>query len=161
MDIKLDQILFQIINFGVVVGAVTYFLYKPVGKILDERALKVSHAQKAADESLSERQQIESLKKKAKSEAEKEAAAIIEKAKAQADELIKTMKSDAKTQLAEDRKRIEDLWAQEHTSVLNSIESKFSTTVTTVAAKLIGESVDQKKHEKLISEGLKQLSSSM
>jgi len=38
MDIQLPQIIFQIVNFGVVVGALTYLLYKPVKKMLDERS---------------------------------------------------------------------------------------------------------------------------
>ena len=42
MDIQLPQIIFQLVNFGVVFGAIVYLLYKPTQKILDERAKRVA-----------------------------------------------------------------------------------------------------------------------
>ena len=42
MDIQLPQIIYQLVNFGVVFGAVTYLLYKPVQKILDERSKRIA-----------------------------------------------------------------------------------------------------------------------
>jgi len=84
MDIKLNLILFQVVNFGVVFGALVYFLYKPVVKLLDARAKKTADAEKAAAETLKEREETEVIKTKTKAQAEKEAAKLLEKTKEQA-----------------------------------------------------------------------------
>jgi F0F1-type ATP synthase membrane subunit b/b' len=55
MEINFLQILFQAINFGVVFGAITFLLYKPVMKMLDERAKKIAEGQSAAEKSIRER----------------------------------------------------------------------------------------------------------
>jgi flagellar motility protein MotE (MotC chaperone) len=62
MEIQLAQIIFQILNFGVVLAALTYFVYKPVVKLLDERKAKIAQAAKSADEIQKEKEQLEETK---------------------------------------------------------------------------------------------------
>ncbi len=109
MDIQLSVIIFQIINFGVVLVALWFLLYKPVLKIFEERAKRVEEGQKAAAKALAHQEKIEQLKaktelelkeqsasilKKATQEAKEQQAEILAKAKAEAEQLIEKMRAD-------------------------------------------------------------------
>ncbi|MBI5151868.1 MAG: ATP synthase F0 subunit B [Candidatus Pacebacteria bacterium] len=161
MDIKLDQILFQIVNFGVVFGALTYFLYKPVVKMLDERAKKVVDAEKASNEALREREEAETLKSKTKSQAEKEAGKYLEKAKEQAATYKKELMQEAKDEVKAERDKAMKAWETEKASMAREMQKEFTLGVYTVAEKLLGKAVDKKAHADLIDKSLKELAKAL
>lgn len=157
MDIQLSQIIFQIINFGVVVGALTYFLYRPILKILRDRSEKIEAAQKQAQKTLEEKEQIDAFKKKAKSDAEKQASDIIAEARESAEEqrkqLLSKAKSDAKAEIA----KLKEQWEEEKTKMARSMQQDFSDAVMAVAEKVMGSVLDKKAHQKLIDQEIKNL----
>jgi F-type H+-transporting ATPase subunit b len=156
MDIQLPQIIFQVVNFGVVAVALTYLLYKPVKKMLDERSAKVEEAQKAAELTLAEKRQVDEMKKKAQKESEKDAAKLLEEAEKSAmayrSEQMKKVKEDALKEVAKMKQIAEsDIQAQaEH------IKKEFNTAVLSTVEKIVG-SLDKKAQEKLIDAELQQL----
>jgi len=83
IDVKL--IIIQIINFVVLAGLLTYFLYKPVLKILAEREEKISQGIKDAEEAA-----------KAKASALDEKQAVLSKAQLEAQEIDTRAKEFAK-----------------------------------------------------------------
>ncbi len=157
MEIKLDQIIFQIINFGVVFGALTYFLYKPVTKLLEERAQKVAEAEKAAAHTLHEKDEIESLKNKTKSQAEKEAAKFLEKAKEQAAQLKKELEKQAKDEIRAEKEKAMKALDADKASMTREMQKEFAQAVYVVTEKLLGKAVDKKAHADLIDKSLKEL----
>lgn len=157
MDIKLDQILFQVVNFGVVFGALTYFLYKPVTKMLEERAQKVAAAEKAAEETMRERGEIDKIKGKTQLQAEKEAAKLIEKAKEQAAELKKELTQKAKEEVKAEREKALKAWTEEKAGLVRNMKQEFSQAAFAVAEKLIGKAIDKKGHAELIDTSIKEL----
>ena len=144
MDIQLPQLIFQLINFAVVAGALTYLLYKPVRKMLEERSARIEEAQKAAEATLAEKKQIDEMKKKALIEAEKQAAAILEEAKQGAKKVEKDLREKAiKTvegEVARQRKQLTD----ERDSMVKELRSQFVKEVSAMTEKVLGEAVDQK-----------------
>lgn len=152
MEIQLPQILFQIVNFSVVVGALTYLLFKPVQKILDERSNKIAEAQKAAQAVLEEKDAIETLKKQSKRDAEKAAAAILDEAKKDADvrsqELIQKTQEHGKAQLT----KLQAEWQNEKKEMVKELKAQFTDAVIATSAKVLGEKLDSKAHSKLIDQ---------
>ena len=161
MDIRLDQILFQLINFGVVFGALVYFLYKPVTKMLDERAQKVAAAEKAADETMRERSEAEAVKAKTKTLAEKEASKFLEAAKEQASALKKELSAQAKAEAKTEKDRAMKNWDDEKAAMVREMQKSFANGVYDVAEKLLGKAVDKKGHAELIDKGIKDLAKAM
>ncbi len=161
MDIKLDQILFQIVNFGVVFGAIVFLVYKPVMKVLDERAKKIHDADKAAEESLKEKDAIEELKKKEKIRAEKETAKMMEKAREQAAELKKELAEKARSEIKLDKEKAMKSWELEKKAESAAMRKEFSDAVYAVTEKVLGKAVDKKTHASLIDKGLKELAQTM
>ena len=66
MNIVFPQILFQIINFSIVMGALWYLLYEPVMKIFSERAKRIEEGQLAAQEAIAQQEKIDELKENTK-----------------------------------------------------------------------------------------------
>ena len=67
IDVRL--IIIQVFNFGILMAVLTYFLYKPVLKMLNEREAKIAQGIKDAEEAA-----------KVRGEATEEKKAILEKA---------------------------------------------------------------------------------
>ena len=158
MEIHLSQIIFQAINFGVVLGALTFLLYKPILKTLQNRSKKIEESQKAADEILNEKEQIEKIKKDTLSKAKKDAALLVEKAVDQAEEkkveLMKKAKTEVKTYLEAEKAK----WDSEKKSLLKNMEKDFSQAVFSVMDKVMGKNIiDAKGHAKLIDQSIKEV----
>ena len=104
MEINVYQILFQIFNFGVVMYLLNRVLYKPVMKLLDDRAKKINEGMSQAEKNLKAGEEIEKTKKAELAKARKEANALIATAEAdarrKADEIIKKAHDKAKEDVA-------------------------------------------------------------
>lgn len=157
MEINGLQILFQLINFGVVFGAVTYLLYKPVIKMLDERAKKVQEGQLAAAASLKEKDEIESMKKKAKTASEREAAKEFEKAESDAKELKSKLTKEAREEIKDWKEKEMKKWAIEKEGMKKDMEKQVSDMALAIASKVLGTTVDKKAHASLITSSIKEL----
>jgi len=157
MDIQLTQILFQLINFGVVVGALTYLLYKPVLKIFDERASKIAEGQKAAQEAIKNNEELEKVKTKMENDLKKERAKVLtqaqEEAKKKANDILSTARKEAK----KEHEKLVSGWEKEKTQLLKEAKSEMTDAVIAVSAKVIGETLNVKAQEKLIDAELESI----
>ncbi len=157
MEINVLQIIFQLINFGVVFGALTYFLTKPVTKMLDDRRTKIDEANRAAEESLREREQVDAMKKKAKVQADKDAAAVIDAAKSEAKDLKSKLSKDAKEEVNAQRAKDMAKIDAEIKGKQEDAEKEVLKLSVAIASKVIGKEVDDKTHKSLISQSIKDL----
>ncbi len=152
MEIQLPQILFQIINFGVVVGGLSFLLYRPIIKILDERAKRIEEGQQAAQKAIAEQTNIDELKKQVKQKADKEAAKILEEAtKAAADKKSKLL-AQAKEEALAEVERLRTAWNDEKRGSLQSMKSQFADAVIAAAERVVGESLSSKNQAALIDD---------
>lgn len=152
MDIQLPQILFQIINFGVVLGALTYLLYKPILKVLDERAKRIEEGQKAAQKAIADQENIEETKKQIRQKAEKEAAKLMDEASKTADQKKTQLAAKAKEEALKEVERLRDAWTDEKRKSLQDMKQAFAEAVITASEKVVGESLNAKLQSKLIDD---------
>ena len=107
MEIDIKQVLLQLLNFGILVALFSKFAFKPILKILDARAKKITDGQLAAEKSLKEAAQLEKKQADRLAQASKEAAAIIADAKSESKklglELIAEAKAVAATELVKQK----------------------------------------------------------
>lgn len=123
LGIQPTQLLFQIINFGILFVLLTKFLYKPILKMLDERKKKIEQGLKDAEKAKKELEQGElkrqDIVKKAKDEAKgileeakKEGktveAEIVKKAHEEAGVIVEKARKDAQRENEELKKKLED-----------------------------------------------------
>ena len=161
MDIQLPQLLFQIVNFSVVFGALVYLLYKPLMKILDERAERVSQSLKEAELATQEKEKLQALKTKTKREAEKEAAEILEEAKKIASKRKQELTAETKETLAKEMQKAHSRWQAEKKQMTATMKKQLIESVIQVSGLVIGKKLDKKTNEKLITQGLEEVLQSL
>ena len=109
-------IVIQIINFVVLAGALTYFLYKPVLGMLATREEKIAQGIKDAESAANAKAEADSEKKVILTEANKEAEAVGSRAKTHADEkgveIVAEANDKAASIIASAQAKSEDLKVQ-------------------------------------------------
>ncbi len=132
-------IFIQILNFGLLVLVLTYFLYKPILKILNERQAKIAKGIKDAEEAEVIRRQAEEERNTIIGEANKEAGVIVLRARGHAKEKAEQIISEAGMQaekiIAEASMRGDELKAR----ALNEAESEISKLSILMAEKVLKE----------------------
>ncbi|MDZ7586930.1 MAG: F0F1 ATP synthase subunit B [Patescibacteria group bacterium] len=96
MSIHWYQLLFQIINFGILIWVLKKFLYQPIITLINQRNKKIEDSIKAAEAILKEKATIEAIKKQAIQTAEKETVKIIEAARKESDKIAKQILESAR-----------------------------------------------------------------
>lgn len=111
MEIRWAQILFQVLNFGIIFFVLNRFVYKPVLKMLDERAGKIKDGLQAAEKNLQIQDELEEKQKLAEVTSRNDAQKIVADAKKEAKELLRKAEEQAKVEakkvLAKEREAFE------------------------------------------------------
>lgn len=109
-------ILIQIINFGILMAALVYFLYNPILNLLRDREEKIVQGIKDAEAAASAKASADAEKKVILTDAHAEAVAVNARAKSAADTtagtIVATAEAKAATVLAEAKAKAEQVAAQ-------------------------------------------------
>jgi len=156
LGLNTTWLLAQIVNFGLLLFVLWRFAYKPVLKMLDDRKQKIqasldyaeqvkrdaANQQKEFEKKLDEtRREIQAASAAASQAGEKEREVILAQARDEARKLVE----QAKSQIDYERKQmLSDL--REEVVRLSMLTSQ----------KVIGQSLDEKAHHRLVDEFLKQ-----
>lgn len=151
MDIQLPQILFQIINFSVVLGALTLLLYKPILKLLADRAKRIEEGQKAANEAMVKQEELVALEIATKKKLESESAKILEKVTKEAQVEQQAMLAQAKAKAQAELDGLHDKWLAEKAQLMREMQSDLVATIVATSAKVIEKEIKPKDHEALIT----------
>lgn len=99
IDVKL--IVIQIVNFGLLLAVLSYFLYKPVLKMLADREAKIKQGIADAEQAALAKSEAEKEKQVVLTDAHKEAGNVVERATTSADEKASSILSGAQLKAAE------------------------------------------------------------
>lgn len=128
------------------------FLFKPVNKMLDERAAQIEGAYKEAEDTKSEAQSIKTEYEQRLMGAREEADVIIktavETASMRSDSIVGEANEQARRILEKSQKRIE----QEKAAAVNEAKRDVASMAVDVAEKLIGKRLTDSEDDKLITD---------
>jgi F-type H+-transporting ATPase subunit b len=149
-------LLAQVVNFLVLIWLLKRFLYKPVLKVLEERKKQIETSVLKAEEINLRLTEIDSKQNQILKSAHLQASKIIEDAKINAREISEKMITDTKIE-AENI----ILTAAKQAQIENEVAKKrlkndISALVVKAVSALTGKILDQKDHQKLILESLKE-----
>lgn len=157
MEIRWYQLVFQAVNFGVLIFVLNRWLYRPILKIVEARNRKIEDSLKAAEESLREKAKSAELKKQAAVEARIEAVKIVEAAKHEADSAGKQILSRAQTEAeaAVEKKMVllNDRLEQEE----KRLQDKISSLVITTTRQVLRSSLSKEEQKRIIDRQIKEL----
>ena len=156
LGINLPLLVAFIINFIVLFFLLRLFLFKPVLKILDERAKRAKEGMELAEATKKEYEQAKVEVQKQIDKGRQEAQAIIAQTMQTGERLKEESRQEAtrQAQLIVDRTRAE--LEVERDKIVDNLRKEFVDISISAAEKVIKETLDKEKHRKLIEETLKE-----
>jgi F-type H+-transporting ATPase subunit b len=156
LGINLGALIAFLISFVILLILLRVFLYKPVTKMLDERAAKIKESMEQAEHIKEESARAEETVKSQIETGRKEGQAIV----AQASQIGEKVKEEAR---AEARREAEVLIAKARVEIererqegFDQLRQEFVGLAIQAAEKVINQSLDKKAHQRLIEEVLEE-----
>ena len=156
LGINLPLLVVFVVNFIILLVMLRLFLYKPVMKVLDERAKRAREAIELAEATKKEYDQAKDEVQKQIEKGRQEAQAIIGQAMQVAERLKEESRQEAtkQGQVIVDRARSE--LEAERDKMVGDLRREFVAISIAAAEKVIKETLDREKHRKLIEETLQE-----
>ena len=156
LGVNLPLLVVFIVNFIVLFVLLRLFLYKPVMKMLDERAKRTKDAMELAEVTRKEFEQAKVEVQKQIEKGRQEGQAIISQAMQVGERLKEESRQEAQkqAQVIVDRTRSE--LEAEREKIVGDLRREFVDIAISAAEKVIKETLDKEKHRKLIEETLQE-----
>ena len=156
LGINLSLLVVFIVNFIILLVLLRLFLYKPVMKVLDERAERTKEAMELAEATKQEFEQAKGEVQKQIEKGRQEGQAIIAQALQTGERLKEESRAEAtkQAQVIIDRTRSE--LEAERDKIVGDLRREFVNISIAAAEKVIKETLDREKHRKLIEETLQE-----
>ena len=156
LGINLPLLVVFIINFILLFVLLRIFLYKPVLKMLDERAQRTKEGMELAEATKKEYEQAKGEVQKQIEKGRQETQAII----AQAMQVGERLKEESRQEAAKQAQTIIDRTRTEleteRDKIVEDLRREFVDISIAAAEKVIKETLDREKHRKLIEETLRE-----
>ncbi|MCG2692247.1 F0F1 ATP synthase subunit B [Microgenomates group bacterium] len=157
MSIQWYQLLFQIINFGILILVLKKFLYQPIITIINQRNKKIEDSIKAAEANLKEKAKIEAIKKQAVIEAEKEAVLIVEAARKESDKTGKQILLAARVEAEAEVDKKLKLLTEKLTEQESQITGRITDLVIKATRSVLSNSLSANQQKAIINSEIKKL----
>lgn len=145
-------LLAQIVNFLIVFGTATVLLWRPAGRMLDNRAAKIQKGLEDAAAAARARQNAEAEADKILAEARGERQKVLEEARQQGEEVKKGIEGEARQSAEKIRSDAQAEAVTARDAELADLRDQVLQISSAVAGRILGESIDAKKNSKLVSD---------
>jgi F-type H+-transporting ATPase subunit b len=156
LGINLPLLVVFIINFIVLFVLLRLFLYKPVMKMLDERAQRTKEGMELAEATKKEYEQAKGEVQKQIEKGRQEAQTIITQAMQVGERLKEESRQEATKQAQTIIDRTRSELEAERDKIIGDLRREFVDISISAAEKVIKETLDKEKHRKLIEETLRE-----
>jgi len=154
LGINLPALVGQLINFTILFLGLLFLLYKPIMRLLDERARRIREGLEAAERMKEQAARAEQEVQARLEEARREGQALIAQAQALAsrlqEESRQQARQEAEAMLARARTEIQ----LERDAAIAELRREFADLTIAAAEKVIGQALDRQAHQRLIEEVL-------
>lgn len=157
MSIEPSTLIFAIINFLILLFCLKKFLYKPLFKMLDERASTIA---KNLDEAESARDEANALKAEYEAslkEAQTKAQEIIQNANKLGEETRAEIVAKAREEAVRASEKAREEINREKEQALKDLRAEVADLAVDAASKIIGRNVTVADHENLVNEFIKEV----
>ncbi|MDO8689883.1 MAG: F0F1 ATP synthase subunit B [Dehalococcoidia bacterium] len=154
LGINLPGLVAQIINFSLLLGILSVVLYKPVLKMLEQRATRIRESLEGAEEIRREAERSEQQFQARLQEGRQEGQAIITQASKTGERLIEEARDKARQEAEAILTRARSEIETERDRALTQLRQAFADLTVLAAGKVIGQTLDKQSHARLIDEVL-------
>ncbi|WP_301860335.1 F0F1 ATP synthase subunit B [uncultured Megasphaera sp.] len=150
-------LLFQILNFVVLVVILAKFAYKPLLKTLEDRRNKIASDLDGAAKARKEAEQLKADYEAQIRDAQAQAQAIVDKAVKQADKQAQAQLDAIREQIQREKEIAQAEIANEREAAIREMRNEVVTLSMAVAEKLLKKNLDSDGNAALISDCIKQI----
>jgi F-type H+-transporting ATPase subunit b len=144
-------LLAQIVNFLIIFGAMTLTLWGPASRMLNSRSAKIQKGLEDAAAAARARQNAEAEADKILAEARSERQKLLEEARQQGEEVKKGIESEARQESERIRSDAQADALTARDAELADLRDQVLQISSAVAGRVLGETIDAKKNNKLVS----------
>ncbi|MDP3878953.1 MAG: F0F1 ATP synthase subunit B [Dehalococcoidales bacterium] len=159
LGISLPSLLAQIVNFGILFVLLRLVAYKPIMRILDERAGKVKESMEQTERIKEQAAHAEEEVKKQIEAASKEGQEVIARAVRTGEEARQRAQQEARTEAEALITRAQADIQRERDEAIGELRKEFADLTILAAEKVISRSLDKEAHRELIEKSLEDSSS--
>ncbi|AII59242.1 ATP synthase subunit B [Dehalococcoides mccartyi CG4] len=150
LGINIPSFIAQVVNFGLLLGLLYLFAYKPILAKLDERSARIKESMERTDQVKEQAQRAEEEFKKKIGEASQQGQLVIERAVKTGDEIRQKAIEEARAEVEAMLSRARTEIRQERDEVVDQLRKEFAELTILAAGKVIDQSLDKKAHQALI-----------
>ena len=152
LGINLGFLIAQIVNFLLLFGLLTVFLWRPLMNMLDSRAARIQKGVEDAAAAANARRNAEAEAERIAAAARADSARIVEEARARGDEVARQVQAEARQESDSIRAEARARANEERDRQLADLRGQVAAIAIAVSQRLIGESLDEKRQQALIND---------
>lgn len=152
LGINWQMMLAQLINFLLLMGVLTFFIYKPFLKVLDQRRHKIKQSMDDAKRIEEEKRLMEEWKKEQMRKMDAEASSFIDSAKQQAESLKREMMASAQKEADSVMEKAKQQMEQEKSKMVSELKAEIGTIVIKLAEKVLEREVSDKDDSRIAAD---------
>ena len=149
----------QVVNFLLLVAVVSFFGYKPIVNILDERQRRIADSLQGAEDAKIAAQKVKQEYERQLADARSEAQAIIDKANKTAKDAYDQMLVKAREEQENIFKTAKEQIEREKANALLEVRSEVVSLSMQLASKVVEKKIDAETDQKLINDFLDEITS--
>ena len=152
LGINLGYLISQIVNFVLLLIILRIFLYKPIVNMLDRRREKIQTDLQEAEQARTQAEVAKQEYEKQLEEAREERRSILAQATEQAEKMREDIVARARAEAQEIVAKTQDEMELERRQALLNAQDQIVDLAVAAAGKVIGKSLDEQAHRRLIQE---------
>jgi len=156
LGLDLPTFVGQLVSFLILLGLLVYVGYKPIRKMLDERANRIKESMEQAEATKQEYEQAKVAVQEQIGKACEEGQAIISQAAQIGDRLKEEARGEARKEAQALVERARGELERERDKVIDDLRHEFVDTAILAAEKVINETLDKERHRKLIEQAMEE-----
>lgn len=150
-------LLTQALNFLIMVGVLSYLVYKPVLKNLEERKKKIEEDLKLQKEVSEEKEKLSKVKERIIVEAEEEGRGIVRRAVERAKKQAQSKLVEEKQKIEEERKKALETVSLEREKTINQAKKQALDYALLISQKILSQKLGRKEQEELVKKAIEDL----
>jgi len=156
LGLTLPSFIGQLINFLILLGLLTFFGYKPIRKMLDERANRIKKSMEYAEATKKEYERARIEVEKQISKGRDEGQSIVGQSEKAGERIKEEARQEARKEAHAIVDRTREELERERDKAINELRKEFVDTAILAAEKVISETLDTEKHRQIIEKTLEE-----
>ncbi len=156
LGINLPSLLAQLVNFGILLGILYLVAYKPIMKMLDERANRIKESMEQTEVIKDKAEKAEEEIAEQLREAGRQSQAVIDRGVRTGEEMRQKAQEEAKKEAEALLARARNEIRRERDGVIDDLRREFADLTILAAGKVIDRTLDREAHRQLIDKVLEE-----